>query len=1123
MSERVRLRARRVFGIALVAGCLLCVYSSVAAAAGWELTAQTYPTYLAPGGKGTVDINVFNVGAGASSGPITLTDNLPPGVKAVEAGGLGAILDGLEPVITHELWRCVGNGPNEEVKDATEVTCTSTFEYGGGGGAPFSGTKPSPHEEHLYPRVGILVDAGAESSGLVNHVTIAGGGAPTTASTQDPITISAASPPFGFAGWDGWFSNADGTLDTQAGSHPYEATFTFDLADVVNQATKEGQPAGGAVRDVEVQLPPGVIGNPKAISECTQGELADETCPQASEVGITTAYFSGSVAQEVGDRVFNMVPPPGVPSELGFSFEGILTYLDSTVRSGSDYGITTRVDQIAEREIVSDILTLWDVPGESSHNLWRGGSIGGCSAEEIAQVGAGKDYCTEPQNPGTKPFLTLPTSCEGSLPFVIRANTWQNSSVTAEAEFKWHDSNDDATQISGCEELAFGPTITAEPDSTEADTPAGLNVEVKPPLGGLEERSGIGSSDIKGSRVILPEGFVINPGQAAGLEACQESQSGLGSEGASSCPPASKVGTIETVTPLLEGEDTQEKVMKGNIYVLQSEPPDVKLLAAFSADGVNAKLVLNAELNTTTGQITTTVSSGIPQFPNIPQFPVSSFKLTFDGGAQAALYTPTTCGIYTTNADFTPWSTPLDSDFLTTSSFAITGGAAGSPCPSSPLPFAPTLTAGSTNDQAGAYTGFSLLLQNGEDEQRVSSFQVKMPPGLTGMISKVPLCPEPQASLGDCTAASQIGHTVVTSGPGNDPLVIPQPGEPEAPVYLTGPYKGAPFGLSVAVPIIAGPFNLGTEIVRSRIEVDPRTAQITATTDPLPQIIKGVPTDLRTIDAVIDRPEFMLNPTNCSPQQFTGAATGVSGTVAPLTDRFAVGSCRSLEFHPKIQAITAGHASKAGGAGLDLKITYPGGSLGTESWLGAMKLDFPKQLPARQTTLNKACLASVFEANPAGCPPAATIGHATVHTPVLPVPLQGPVYLVSYGAAKFPDTVIVLQGDNVAVDLIGEISIDHKTGITSVTLPSIPGVPFETAEVDTPSGPFSIFAANLPEKDFYNFCGHKLQMPTFFGAQNGLEIHQTTNIFITGCKAKKAKAKAKGHKKRKAKAHKKRK
>jgi hypothetical protein len=508
-------------------------------------------------------------------------------------------------------------------------------------------------------------------------------------------------------------------------------------------------------------------------------------------------------------------------------------------------------------------------------------------------------------------------------------------------------------------------------------------------------------------------------------------------------------------------------------------------------------------LDESTGQVTTTVA-------NIPEFPVSDFKLSFSGGPQAALDTPTQCGTYTTNADFSPWSSPFVPDFLTSAGFAITEGPGGSPCSASPLPFAPSLVAGSTTDQAGAFTNFSLLLQRGDAQQRIEKLQFKEPAGLAGLISSVPLCDEADANAGTCPESSHIGHAVVASGPGPYPLVLPQPGAPELPIYLTGPYKGAPFGLSIVTPVIAGPFNLGTVVTRAKIEVDPRSGQITITTDPLPQVIDGVPTDLRSINSIIDRPGFLFNPTNCTPASFEGTAWGTPppgaggpGATAPISSHFGVGSCRSLAFTPKVAVATAGKTSKANGASLSFKISYPKGALGTQSWFQEAKFDLPKQLPARLTTLQKACLASVFEANPANCPPASLIGHAVVHTQVLPVPLAGPVYFVSYGGAKFPEAVIVLQGDGVLIDLHGETFIS-KAGITSATFRNTPDVPFENIEVSVPSGPFSEFAANLPASAHGNLCGQKLVMPTLFKAQNGLEIHQNTSIAITGCaKAKK--------------------
>jgi hypothetical protein len=324
-------------------------------------------------------------------------------------------------------------------------------------------------------------------------------------------------------------------------------------------------------------------------------------------------------------------------------------------------------------------------------------------------------------------------------------------------------------------------------------------------------------------------------------------------------------------------------------------------------------------------------------------------------------------------------------------------------------------------------------------------------------------------------------------------LVIPQPGEPEAPIYLTGPYEGAPFGLSIVTPVIAGPFNLGTIVTRARIEVDPHTAQITITTDPLPQIVDGVPTDLREVNAIIDRPGFLFNPTNCTPSSFSGTATSAQGTQAAISSPFGVGSCQSLKFAPKFSVSTPGKTSKANGAGLTAKLSYPAGSMGTQSNITRVKVDLPKQLPSRLTTLQKACTNAQFEANPAACPAASKIGMATVTTPVLPVPLVGPAIFVSHGGEAFPSLTMVLQGDNVTVDLVGTTFIS-KAGITSTTFKTVPDVPFNAFELTLPEGKFSALAANG------NLCTSKLAMPTEFLAQNGLKINQSTPISVSGCK-----------------------
>jgi hypothetical protein len=1095
--------------VVLVLGVLSVPARATGAGAGWELTGRTYPTNLAPGGQGAIVLDVLNVGAAGSTGTVTVTDRLPEGVTATKAGERLHLKAGKEPETGSELWVCTGNGPGSapRVLDATVVTCKSNVEklpsIAGGGGYPgFPTHNPEPEV-----MIGVSVAQGASEGSVVNHATVAGGGAQTPASTEDQVAISSNPAGFGIAGWDAWFSNADGTLDTQAGSHPYAATFTIDLNSVVN-AHGSLHPAGGEFRHVDVNLPPGLIGDPHAVPQCARQAFLAGVCPAASMVGIITVAISLGQGNTLTFQVFNMVPPSGMPAELAFNFGGIKTFIDVGVRTGGDYGIATHVNNIPQQSVFGNVLTVWGVPSDKSHDIWRLPNQTGCTEEEVSRSENG--CISSGRLPDLRPFLTLPTSCAGPQVFSIRTSTWQEPIAEAEASMVSHDSQGNPAGFTGCEHLEFGPTITGSPDTGRADTPAGMTFDVKPPVGGLTDPEGLGTSDIEGTTVTLPGGMVINPGQAAGLQACQSWQDGLTTEaermegrendGPPSCPSASKVGTAEAETPLLKNK------LVGNVYLLQANPPNLQLLVSISGEGVNVKLVGNVHLDEATGQILTT-------FKGIPEVPVSDFKLSFSGGGQAALATPTRCGTYTANTDFAPWGSPFLADFQTTSSFAIEEGPGGTGCPSGPLPFSPSLIAGSTTDQAGGFTNFSLLLKQADGQQRIEKLQFKIPQGLLGMISRVPLCPEPQASAGTCSSASQIGHTVVASGPGPYPLVVPQPGQPPAAIYLTGPYKGAPYGLSIVVPVVVGPFVLQTQIVRAQIAVDPLTAQITVTTDRFPQIIDGIPTDLRTINAVIDKPGFMFNPTNCAPMSFSGTAWGTPppdttgpGTTAPISSHFQMGSCQALKFKPDFKVSTAGKTSRKNGASLDVKVLYPTGPLGSnqassQSNIAQVKVDLPKQLPSRLTTLQKACTAATFEANPAACPSASRVGQVTAVTPVLPVPLTGPAIFVSYGGAKFPELVFVLQGYGVTVYVHAETFIS-KAGITSSTLRHVPDVPITSFELKLPQGPFSALAANG------NLCTSKLKMPTAFTAQNGAVIHQNTLISVTGCpKAKKSKGK----------------
>ena len=1093
-------------------GCFSAPAQAVTEGTGWHAFSFVEPTTLAPGSHGRIKVAFVNTGAKQSQGPITVTDTLPAGVTASKAGGVqpsghfeplspheeetnvGSTLPGQASGLRGARWVCTGNGSGERnVTGATTITCTSNPAFleplpsGAGKGARVA------EEVDIVVNVENGVIPGTYSNGIV----MSGGGATTANTVSDPVSVGSGIPGFGVAAWEVWFSNADGTTDTQAGSHPYTATFAINFNQVaIGENAKgetEGGIAGGFPKSVEAVLSPGFFGDPSAVPKCTRAQLDGQKCPAASQIGTDEIYNGTLVIYR--QAVFNMVPPPGVPDEFAASIAGFHADFDAGVRSGNGYGIVEHVTipPVPIVGILGDVLTLWGVPAEANHNPERRtfnppACEEGCPGDSIAT-----------------PFLTLPTACNGPQVFAAREPSTWNAEEDPDAPFAEAVTHNDAGEpagFTGCEHLTIEPSISAIPETGFADTPAGLNVEVKVPQENLLEPEGLVASTLKNTSVTLPEGLVINPGQAAGLQACGEAEANIHGEGPQRCPLASKVGTVHIRTPLLEGE--LENELEGNVYVLQANPPELKLLIAASGDGIYLKLPATVHLNETTGQLTTTVDE-------TPALPFTDFKLAFSGGAQAALATPVDCGTYTTNADFTPWTTPFGVDVPFTNSFPISAGPDGSGCVPSPLPFDPSLIAGATTDQAGGFTSFSLLLTRGDGQQRIERLQFKIPQGLDGMISQVPLCGEPQAARGECSEASKIGHAAVASGPGPYPLVIPQPGNPESQIYLTGPYDGAPFGLSIVTHVIAGPFNLGTVVTRARIEVDPLTAQITVTTDPFPQIVKGVPTDLRLIDSVIDRPGFMFNPTNCDPMSFSGTAWGTpppgaggSGASAPISSHFQVGSCRSLEFKPSFKVSTSGKTSRTQGASLSVRLAYPKAPQGSQANIAKVKVDLPKQLPSRLTTLQKACTEQAFAANPASCPSASIVGHAKAITPLLPVPLEGPAYFVSHGGAKFPELIIVLQGYGVTLDLHGETFI-NKEGVTSSTFATVPDSPVGTFELTLPQGKYSALAANG------NLCKSKLIMPTAFTAQNGAVIHENTPIGVTGCpkheakKARKAK------------------
>lgn len=855
---------------------------------------------------------------------------------------------------------------------------------------------------------------------------------------------------FGFEKFDGVSVNSLGATEMQAGSHP-DLSFEFVLNPRRGEHGEVLDSAGGELRDLTLSLPAGVVLGDAALQRCTRRALDEEgVCPVESEVGEVTleAVSKGAVVKEASP-VYNMVAPPTAPAELAFKVAGADVLAYTSVRtaalSAGEGGIDLHILDLPPGRVVGGRISLF-----------------------------------------SSVFLTLPTVCVGPVAFAVSADTWQDEGSLAEASFLSHETaaaGGGPVGVQGCDHLGFAPTVAVSANTRRADTAAQLTVDVRAPQEGLLSGGGLGSSDIQSTSVLLPEGLVFDPNRAEGLTACPLSQTGIGTEGPPSCPATSQVGTVQISTPVLTN------TLEGGVYALPSSPPEVKMLISGYADGVYLKLLGVAVLDATTGRVTLSV-------PQAPLLPIGDLRLALSGGAQGALVTPPACGVYVASSDVTPWVTPAVGDAFETSSIEIAQGPGGGACVK-PLGFSPSLTAGSSIDGAGSFASFSILLERPDGQQRLAGFQFKAPPGLEGMISSVPLCGEPQAAQGACPQSSEIGHAVLGAGPGGYPLFLPGAGQPPIPIYLTGPYEGAPYSLAIVVPFTVGPYDLGTRVLRARIEVDPRTAQLTVVSDPLPTILKGVPLDLRTLYAVLDRPGFMFNPTDCDSASFQGSASSVEGATVAISTPFQVGACQSLQFSPTLMLSTTAKTSKQQGASLKAKIAYPPSREGnvlasTQANLQSVRIQLPRQLPSRLSTLQQACPAAVFQANPAGCPAASLVGHATAITPMLPVPLNGPAYLVSHAGEAYPQLILVLQGSGVTIELAATISIG-RSKITTTTFTALPDIPLSSFELVLPAGPHSALAASG------SLCKSALKAPTELTGHNGATTSQATRLTVNGC------------------------
>jgi hypothetical protein len=754
--------------------------------------------------------------------------------------------------------------------------------------------------------------------------------------------------------------------------------------------------------------------------------------------------------------------------------------------------------------VIAATTVFWGVPADPAHRESRGW---GCILGGFYDKNAGLACTSAQETPSA--FLTLPTNCEQPFEATAEGVSWPSKAAPGGTplpprSYDLQDEHGNLVALTGCP-LAFGPTIASAPGTQSASSASGLDFSLNFADEGLTSPAGTAQSQVKDTTVTLPEGVTINPSAGVGLSGCTEAEylaETPESPPEAGCPGASKLGSVEVETPLLATK------LGGSVYAAQPyenpfpEPghPGGTLVALYiivkdPQTGILVRLAGKVSRNSSTGQLTTT-------FENNPQLPFSHFVLHLREGDRAPLVTPPACGQYTTQATLTPWSEPLAA-LADTASFSIAHGVGGGACPGG-VSFDPQIEAGTANNEAGAFSSFFLRLARTDADDEIDSFSTTLPLGLTGIVAKVPYCPEQDIALArskegvreqrrpSCPADSQIGRSLARAGVGS--VLAETPGK----VYFAGPYDGDPFSIVSVTPAVVGPFDLGTIVLRFGLRIDPLTAQVTVDptpSEPLPHILDGIVTHVRDVRVYVDRPEFMLNPTSCKPAAVSATLKSHLGHQATISSPFQAGQCAKLAFNPQFAVSTAGKTSKANGASLSVKLSYPKGALGKDANVAETKVSLPKQLPSRLTTLQKACLAAVFDANPANCPPASAVGHARVVTQVLPVALEGPAYFVSHGNEAFPDLTIVLQGDGVTVDLVGSTQI--KNGITTNTFKATPDVPFESFELKLPQGPYSALTANA------NLCASKLAMPTEFTGQNGIVVTRSTPIAVSGCKPKK--------------------
>ncbi|MGA8744627.1 MAG: fibronectin type III domain-containing protein [Solirubrobacterales bacterium] len=843
---------------------------------------------------------------------------------------------------------------------------------------------------------------------------------------------------------------------TQAGGHPNITTVYFNA-----ERNKLGFPTPCFCQDPENilnKLPTGVIGNPHAVPYCTLAQTAEHRCPPDSQVGylwnvLYEAFFFSPI--------YNIEPNPDQSGLLSFEypFTHSTGFIELGARTGSDYGLDATVKgltQVVPPEGAQ--LTLWGVPADPSHNAFRVNFGAQCSdtyAPVVESEGA-HPPCSSAGAASTAPrvpFLDNPTTCGVPLTSTVEMLAYDGGVSEDSAPY---------AATTGCDQLAFNPSLSAQPTTAEADTPSGLEVNLSVPQD--ESPEAPSPSEIRGLTVKLPEGFSINSSAADGKTACSDSEAKLGTSEEALCPESSKVGTLSLNSAALPG------IIPGFVYLLSPQQGNrYRILLSANGFATHVKLVGSITPDPKTGQLTTS-------FANLPQSPLTDFNIHFFGSEKGLLATPTQCGTYPVESTFRPWDSALPEQNAT-QFFTLDSGPDGGPCPGSTRPFAPDLKASSVNGTAGVHTPFHFELTRSDGSQNLSAVNVQAPPGLSATLADIPYCSDSalaaasapgQSGLEEelhpsCPAASEIGTAQTSAGAGTNPVYIP------GKVYLAGPYKGAPISLAVITPAVSGPYDLGDVVVRSALRVDPETAQVTAVSDPIPQIIEGIPLRLRSIRVDLNRPNFTLNPTNCNPFAVESEIFGSEGALATPSEHFQVANCRVLQFNPKLNLKLTGGVHRRGHPAIHASLVTAGGEANPAS----VSVTLPPGELLDNAHIGTVCTKPQFAED--SCPARSLVGNAEAATPLLSQPLKGPVYLRS-STRGLPDLAIDLQGQ-IPITVIGQVdSVDARL---RTTFPTIPDVPVERFSVNFLGGNQGLV------QNSENLCGAHKKATIEMTGQNG--------------------------------------